>query len=239
MTPSLDPLRAVLNDSDSRVEFFFRDDDVGWADDHLWPLLDIFREHGAPIDLAVIPLAITVASAKRLQTLRHNSPIGIHQHGLSHQNHERAGRKCEFGTSRSRGQQLRDIAEGQRIMHAMFDDSADSIFTPPWNRCTRATADCLRVLGFRTLSRDLGAGRLELEGLAELPVHIDWSKRGRADRLAAAVESGGPIGIMFHHAEMTGSDYATVGELLDLLRVADAPISSMGAITEFHSTGAG
>ena len=40
--------------------------------------------------------------------------------------------------------------------------AVDPIFTPPWNRCTQATADCLAMLGYRVLSRDATASRLRL-----------------------------------------------------------------------------
>ena len=38
--------------------------------------------------------------------------VAVHQHGFAHENHEPQGRKCEFGPSRSRVAQRRDIAAG-------------------------------------------------------------------------------------------------------------------------------
>ena len=55
------------------------------------------------------------------------------------------------------------------------------------------------------LSRESRAEPLGVPGLRELPVRIDWSRLGPAElarRLAAAVASGEPVGVMFHHAEM-------------------------------------
>ena len=92
-------------------------------------------------------------------------------------------------------------------MRALLGATAP-IFTPPWNRCTRATGRCLLDLGFRALVRDSSAGRLELEGLRELEVHVDWSVRRKGQRIArpelgrllAAACRHGPTGFMLHHA---------------------------------------
>ena len=82
------------------------------------------------------------------------------------------------------------------------------IFTPPWNRCTRTTGRCLVDLGFRALVRDSSAAPLELDGLQELDVHVDWSARRKGQRvgrvqvgaLLAAACRRGPTGVMLHHA---------------------------------------
>jgi len=55
----LEPLRQVVERATVPVDFFFRIDDVGWEDDRLFPLLDLFEQRAVPIDLAVIPQALT------------------------------------------------------------------------------------------------------------------------------------------------------------------------------------
>ena len=42
----LDPLRRALDASPAPATFFFRDDDVGWSDDRLFSLLDLFARKG-------------------------------------------------------------------------------------------------------------------------------------------------------------------------------------------------
>jgi hypothetical protein len=111
-------------------------------------------------------------------------------------------------------------------LRAKLDAPLDPFFTPPWNRCTRTTAECLADLGFALLSRDRGAPPLG-EGLRELPVDIDWCKRvDGAPRppaqLALAIADAvaaqrGPVGIMLHHAVMDEGDGVALGELLALL----------------------
>lgn len=226
----LDPLARALDHATAPVVFFFRDDDAGWEDDKLLRLLDVFAERRTPIDLAVIPLALSDALAARLRSRRALAPdmLGLHQHGYRHANHEALGRKCEFGASRARGEQLDDLRHGQALLAAALGE-VDPLFTPPWNRCTQVTVDSLNTLGFRALSRDVTATRLDLAGMLELRVGIDWNKRsaedpGRAallaDALAAAVHSGEPIGVMLHHGVMIDEDFAQLDALLGLLRAS-------------------
>jgi len=225
----LDPLVRALDRAPRPVVCFFRDDDVGWRADRLGELLDLFAELALPLDLAVIPAELDAPAAQELRerTRTAGGRLGIHQHGYRHANHEPSGaRKCEFGPSRAREAQLRDIAAGRDLLDAMLGDVAEPIFTPPWNRCTAATGSCLVELGFETLSREAKAERLAAPGLREVPVSVDWLKRRNGARLpheaiaelaAGGVERGGPVGVMLHHAEMDGAELAAAGELLRVL----------------------
>ena len=76
--------------------------------------------------------------------------------------------------SRSRDEQCADIAAGQERLRELFGDRLDPFFTPPWNRCTRDTGECLVELGFTLLSREHRAEPLGL--LPELPVHLDVAR---------------------------------------------------------------
>jgi len=232
MSPWLEPLRSVLDAAPGEATFFFRDDDAGWADERLHALLGVFERHGLPLDLAVIPAALGGELARELEARLQSTPrlLGVHQHGYTHCNHEGSGRKCEFGDARKRPAQRRDLASGAEILRERFGRRVDPIFTPPWNRCTAATVECLAELGFRTLSRNRGAAPLELRGLSELPVDIDWCKVIQGEQplerlgsaLATAAASGRPAGVMLHHAVMTDADLAPLAELLRLLSTLPA-----------------
>ncbi len=69
MNPWLNPLRRALDSATRSIDFFFRDDDVGWANDRLRLLLDSFDRFRVPLDLAVIPEALTIQLARELRTL--------------------------------------------------------------------------------------------------------------------------------------------------------------------------
>src|SRR5437763_1431027 len=141
MSGWLDPLRRVLDAAPARLAFFFRDDDVGRADERLHPLLDLFSQHTVPIDLAVTPPALAPAVADALCTrIAHAStPTGVHVHGLAHVYHDPAGRKCEFGPARDPAAQRCDLELGRRRIAELLGDAVAPFFTPPWNRCTETT----------------------------------------------------------------------------------------------------
>jgi len=229
MSAWLDELRQALDAASHGVDFFFRDDDAGWNDERLLDLLDLFERHSMPIDVAAIPTALTSGMAAELRLRLEARPDGvaIHQHGFAHQNHEpMERRKCEFGLARDAALQQSDIELGKSRLNDLFGSLVRPIFTPPWNRCASATGECLRRAGFRILSRDVTARPLNLDGLIELPVTIDWFARARRVRvsleelgaaLAAGVRASTPVGVMFHHALMDETERHRASELFALL----------------------
>ena len=248
MTYWLDSVQVALETGTHQVPVFFRDDDAGWGERRLLRLIAMFQEHGLPIDLAVIPMALSPALAALLSARRSlgGTPLGLHQHGLNHTNHEPAGRPCEFGPSRPCKDILQDLALGRARLHDLLGEDLDPIFTPPWNRCTPDTVRGLRGLGIQVLSRDHTAPPASVDGVREVPVTLDWFARKKGVRLdpaalaamiAGQVSAGGPIGIMLHHAVMEPDDFTRLDQLLSLLathpRVQSLPMMA------FHSERAG
>ena len=229
----LDPLREALDTAPDKTLFFFRDDDAGWEDRRLFTLLSLFEHLALPLDLAVIPQALTPVLAKKLRGRVEAAPerLSVHQHGYAHANHEQNGRKCEFGPTRNFAEQLRDIRTGKQILREHFGDLVAPFFTPPWNRCTEVTGRCLMEAGFNVLSRDATAQPLNISGLRELSITVDWFAKKKGDRasrlsrvefgiaLAETVRAAGekPLGLMFHHAPMDDAEQAAASELLFLL----------------------
>jgi hypothetical protein len=225
MTGWLDPVRRALDSRPSPVTMFVRDDDGGWNDDALRELLELTGRRGVPVAVAMIPDATAAALARALRAADAHL-VAVHQHGRAHVNHEPIGRKCEFGPSRSIDRQHADIAGGRMRLLDLFADRLEPIFTPPWNRCTAATAACLAELGFALLSRDASAAPFDGEPIPELPVSLDWTgKRGARGGAAAwgdaiahrIAQASRPVGLMLHHAVMSASDFCLLGELLDVL----------------------
>ena len=236
----LDPVRAALDDGP--VTVFFRDDDAGWGDERLWALLDLFDRRSLPVDVAVIPAALHPALAAELTVRARAGGVHLHQHGWAHVNHEPVGRKCEFGPSRPYEAQAADVGRGQDLLRDAFGALLDPVFTPPWNRCTSDTAAALAAHGVAILSRDSTAAPLP-GPLPEVPITVDWFGSGKgvrwtphelADRLAAAVRSGRPVGIMLHHAVTDPGELAAVGALLALLalhpHVRAIPLATLAAV---------
>ena len=232
--PIFPALERTLNEADVPVTFFFRDDDGGWEDGRLRALLDLHERHGTPIDLALIPDALRPPLVRDLERRAGRSDaLGLHPHGRAHANHESAGRKCEFGPSRKAVDQYTDIESGRNTLTGLFGERVDPIFTPPWNRCTQVTVVSLSALEFRVLSRDRGADELNLFGLIELPIDVDWCGRVVAGsrthaetrtaiadldaRLARAAARGGRVGVMLHHAVMDEASLDALEALLVLV----------------------
>lgn len=225
MSDWLTPVCRALDGRTQPVPVFFRDDDAGWEDARLFHLLERFHAHRLPIDLAVIPDALTPALAGELLRRRAETgaSIGLHQHGWSHRNHEPSGRSCEFGSARNPAEVRADLSAGRVRLAQLLGPAVDPIFTPPWNRCSEETGYALRELEFAVLSRDRTAQPLTLPGLRELPITIDWFARCRGVRLddlefgkllAEALAGQGPVGIMLHHGVTEPGDFRRIGQLL-------------------------
>lgn len=227
----LEPVWQALQARPTPLSVFVRDDDAGWDDTSLLALLDVCAGADVPLDLAVIPMAVSPALATQLCRRIDAAPtrLGVHQHGCSHDNHEASGRRCEFGASRSAAAQRADLQAGRARLQALFGPRLDPVFTPPWNRCAEGTPALLAQLGHGALSRDRTAPAQH--DLPELRVDLDWCRHSGGARcdaaalaqaLAAAVHSrrhdGQPLGLMLHHARMGAGELALLGRWLPALR---------------------
>lgn len=232
MTTWLDPLRVALDARATPVDVFVRDDDAGWADQRLDALLAVTDRVGIPIDVAVIPDELDVARAARLSTRTTGGLVHLHQHGRAHTNHEPAGsRKCEFGASRSTERLRTDVLAGWERLRSLLGEAAEPVFTPPWNRCVDELGPVLLDAGHRVLSRDRSAGRLGVDGLAEVAVTVDWfagrwtpdgpptapRREELAERLGAELAGGCPVGLMLHHGVTDDDELDDVAAVLDVL----------------------
>lgn len=240
MTRWLEPVRAALDACERPVACFVRDDDGGWADDRLIAMLDVFERHAVPIDVAVIPDALTPALAARLAARSTGGAGGVlhlHQHGRAHTNHEPPDRRaCEFGAARSIHELRADVSAGFERLQSLLADAFEPVFTPPWNRCVDALGGILADVGHRVLSRDHTAGTVGHPRVAEVPVNVDWfgSTKGErwtreqlGERIALRIAGGGPLGLMLHHGVTDDDELADVESVVSLLagHAAVAPTS--------------
>ena len=236
-------LEDVLANRKTPLKVFFRDDDGGWADARLQKLAHAFIQQQLPLDVAVIPGALSAQSIELLTALlKADAEVAIHQHGYNHTNHQLSGRSCEFGTDRTREQQHLDISRGQQKLTDLFGAQIAPVFTPPWNRCTSDTAHALKSLGFRYLSRIIGSEPID-DAITELPVAVDWLKKRKGERLntAALVQyisglfstENDTIGVMLHHEHMDKENrelfFQFIGTLRKSQRVSFHPMLNVSA----------
>ena len=236
-------LEDVLANRKTPLKVFFRDDDGGWADARLQKLAHAFIQQQLPLDVAVIPGALSAQSIELLTALlKADAEVAIHQHGYNHTNHQLSGRSCEFGTDRTREQQHLDISRGQQKLTDLFGAQIAPVFTPPWNRCTSDTAHALKSLGFRYLSRIIGSEPID-DAITELPVAVDWLKKRKGERLNTAElvqyisglfsTENDTIGVMLHHEHMDKENrelfFQFIGTLRKSQRVSFHPMLNVSA----------
>lgn len=219
------------------INLFFRDDDVDEDEDSLHRLLEVFLHHDVPINLAVIPGLLSDSAIDLLRGLWSDLPerFDLNQHGWRHINHEREGRKCEFGPSRNFEEQLADIKRGKQVLEAAFGDGFSPVFVPPWNRCTADTLRALDHLGFQALSQIRNPQSaihnpqsITGHSFRELPVTLDlynWKGGVRMkkapeliDELVLQLLNLDTVGVMLHHKVMDDAAFYLLASLLGELR---------------------
>jgi hypothetical protein len=240
--PIMDLLKSALASQTVPVRIFFRDDDVDEDEAPLRRLLSLFVERNTPINLGVIPGRLTAECIELLTGAVAAAPalIELNQHGWRHQNHEREGRKCEFGASRTYPEQLADITQGHARMTEAFGPNWFPVFIPPWNRCTEETLRAIDHLGFRALSAKQGSSVLTGYRFEEISITLDiyrWKGGARMKspeevtcELITQLSRQQTIGVVLHHKVMDDQAFSFLRSLLDAL----AAHPSAGAVS-FHT----
>lgn len=235
MTNALTELRSSLERlrfERREIALFFRNDDVAGDEPSLRKLLGVFLAEDAPVNLQIIPAGpagLTRAGASLLLEHWRARPdlFELNQHGWRHVNHERAGRQCEFGPSRSFAEQLADIASGRKILEEALGEAFSPVFTPPWNRCTAETLSVLDRLGYRGFSGLRKRETVSGYGFSDVSVTFDlfhWQPRARmksvseiVNGLSAQLRELDTIGIMLHHQVMDDDGFEFLALLLRVL----------------------
>ena len=215
--PALEAELDAWARADLTARFWWRDDDATRPG----PLLDrLLEAAGAvPIALAVIPAQAEASLADLVaERGRYAGGVQVLQHGFAHVNHSPSGaKKAEFGDHRTLETMLDELAEGRRIMEALFGEAFEPILTPPWNRVGDGVARNLAQTGLQGLSRFGPRGPDEGDRVVNTHIDIiDWhGGRGFAGEslaLGAAIahlaarrtgagDMGEPTGLLTHHRD--------------------------------------
>ena len=228
-----------LQTTGNTIKVFLRDDDIDTDEETLRSLADITISNHVPLNLEIIPGSLTGRTIRFLKNLKRIDPplIEFNQHGWQHLNHEKEGRKCEFGVSRNIDQQREDISRGKAILEDAFPLKFFPVFTPPWNRCTPDTFKVLDELGFLVLSKDQGKQPIAGYGFQEISTSLDlyrWkggaSMKGPEEivtDLIGQMTSQSVIGLLLHHKVMDATAFDFLDDLLKTLRSSP--------LIQFHS----
>lgn len=218
-----------------KVRVFFRADDIGAGGHRFHALCALFREHGVPLALAVVPAWLTEA---RIDQLFASAPPdedlwGWHQHGWRHVNWQKTGKKCEFGDQRPLEKQWKDVWQGHTRLMTVFQERLLPVFTPPWNRLSVMTLEVLDQMGFKAVSTTdpLPKTGKNTHRLKNFRIAIDLHTRKNDDgasdydlllhELTSAFSKDAVVGIMIHHQRMTPFAFAFLDELMGQLRSSD------------------
>lgn len=228
---ALDEEIARWRDSGRTAELWWRDDDAADATAALDRLLDLHRETGMPLALAVVPATATSALAARLAG---EPGVDLLQHGYAHVNHAPpADKKCELGAHRPAMMVLGELGTGWLALERLFGGRALPVLVPPWNRIAPALVPTLPEIGFAGLSTFGPRPRAEaVRGLRQVNVHldlIDWKGHrgfvGEAAALTALVaaleaarRSSEPVGVLSHHLVMDEAAWDFLRSLLEKAR---------------------
>ena len=213
------------------IALFWRADDIGYPSEQFGALIKTFQRHEMPLCLATVPTWLT---GQRLGQLRRHTGTDDslwcwHQHGRSHHNYERVGKKQEFGPARSASLIHRDIQQGKNRLEDLLADAFQAYFTPPWNRWSQETLTLLRQEGFKGISRYRGAQPVSDANLPDIFMNVDLhtSKEESQERawqhLRCELSDGlasGHCGIMLHHQRMNHHALLLLDCLLRLLAAA-------------------
>lgn len=216
----------MLGAASEGTEVFFRADDVGVPGERCREMMTLFRHYSIPLHMAVTPAWLTESRWGLLQEWSGGADIWCwHQHGWRHVNHQKTGKKGEFGTDRSREAKRADLVKGRDKLNGIMGDDFCPVFTPPWNRFDVETGEILKELDFLAVSRSAGEMRKVglPDGLPDIAINVDLHTRNEADpadgldamlnEFARAVETG-RVGVMLHHQRMNEAALAFLDHLL-------------------------
>lgn len=221
-------IEAGCAEAGSKVQVFFRADDIGAPGKSFTKMAELFRRYEIPLCLAIVPAWLNITRYAALRKATNDSNLFCwHQHGWLHKNHQPSGKKGEFGDSRHREQLRNDLSKGKNRLADILEDAFFPVFTPPWNRCGQTTLELLRELGFAAISRSTGASPASLPGLPDFQVNVDLHTR--KERIAEESLgillgelrqslAGGQVGIMLHHQRINDNGFHLLECVLQLLK---------------------
>ena len=217
------------------ADFWWRDDDASRPSRPLERLLELSRQAGVPLGLAVVPLD---AVPELFQGLH----ARVLMHGTDHRNRAAPGeKKTEFATAESDSDAIRRLRAARQRLAREAGASFLPVLAPPWNRFKRSLAVQLASVGLRGLS---GYGpRTAPEaapGVAQVNTHvdiIDWHGTrgfvGEEVALRAALthlsarrtreaDANEPTGWLTHHALHDSATWQFLDQLFERTRARGA-----------------
>ena len=212
------------------IDLWWRDDDACKPTAELARLLELARETGVPLALAVIP------KGARLEAFDGMAPqVEVLQHGADHLNRGGAqGKKSEFPLTEPAVEAIQRLLAGRQHLKQLFGERALAVLAPPWNRFAQDRVGDLARAGYIGLSTfQPRQAREPAPGLRQINTHvdiIDW-RAGRAfvgeeralemmtaqlrARRLGQCDADEPLGLLTHHAVHDGGTWEFLERLFE------------------------
>lgn len=208
-----------------KVNFWFRDDDIGKFDDSLEELLDYFKNKNIDILLAVIPTEVDDVTAVKIK--KYNNVL-LGQHGYSHTNYSKT-EKAEFTTERNVEEVKTQIKNGREKLKKLFEEKYIDIFIPPWFEIDENTLKTVQELDYKAIS-NYWDNQINKNNTIEANTQVDfvnWDKAktfGGTDYVLDQIinelnkeKNEYYIGLLLHHERVGNQTYNFLDELIDVI----------------------
>ena len=217
------------SETGGRGYIFFRADDVAVPGKQFEKMMNLFSKYGVPLSLAVVPAWLTLDRWHYLKGFDQQNPKRLcwFQHGWRHVNHEREGKKQEFGDARKPDDIRRDLDRGKTRLRQLMQARFFQIFTPPWNRCSSIALRELIALGYTAISRSYNSKPPSPRDLPDFYTNVDLHTRKEKNpasgwqNLFQELEqtlASNYCGIMIHHQLMNDAAFGFLEILLKALK---------------------
>lgn len=223
-TDKWNELNNVLKNK--KVNFWFRDDDVGLANEKLKEMLYYFNKRNINVLLAAIPSKVNIFTKEALSKFN-NYLVG--QHGYSHINHSNI-ELAEFTINRDTSVVKNEIELGNNILEELFGEKYIKVFIPPWFEIDDNTHKIINELKYTALSNYWSNNKNKF-GMNEINCQVDlinwentWTFGGEEfvlNQLIKEISNCNDeyvnIGILLHHERMGKIAYQFLDYFLDFI----------------------
>lgn len=239
MLTSIEKLReeVILSlEHNTKVNLWWRDDDLINNSVKFNNLVDISGNYGVPVLISIIP-GLTSDSLD----IHHCDEELIYfcQHGWKHINHELDGElKSEFGSTRETSVVLDEIISGQMKLTYLLGERRLPVFVPPWNTFGDKHLNILKDRGFTGLStHNIRKSPFAIGDIRIANTHIDilrWHAHANPSMIPLEniiekitdlvrrqrihpLPDPEPIGLLSHHRAMDKDSWLMIDELFSVL----------------------